>query len=73
MDLAVSRRFPIAEGKTIQLRGEAFNLPNHLNPGNPVAIMNQGTFGRIQSDISGTSGLSAGDPRIIQFALKFMF
>jgi len=27
--------FRIAEGKSIQVRGEAFNLPNHLNPGFP--------------------------------------
>jgi len=38
-----------------------------------VAALNQGAFGRIQSDISGTSGLSSGDPRIIQFALKLQF
>jgi len=35
--------------------------------------MNSGAFGQIQSDISGTSGLTAGDPRILQFALKFAF
>ena len=37
------------------------------------ALNNTGSFGKIQSDISGTSGLSAGDPRILQFALKFVF
>jgi hypothetical protein len=73
LDLSVSRTFRIAEGKSLQLRGEAFNLPNHLNPGLPIAAVNQGTFGRIQKDISGTSGLSDGDPRIIQFALKYVF
>src|SRR5207249_2506502 len=64
LDMAVSRTFPVSEGKSIQLRGEVFNLPNHLNPSNPERALNQGTFGKIQSDISGTSGLSAGDPRI---------
>jgi hypothetical protein len=73
LDMAVSRTFPISEGKTLQLRGEAFNLPNHLNPGNPVTGLNQGAFGRIQSDISGTSGLSPGNQRIMQFALKVGF
>jgi hypothetical protein len=38
-----------------------------------VSTLNSGAFGQIQSDISGTSGLSAGDPRIIQLALKFVF
>jgi hypothetical protein len=73
LDLSVSRTFRIAEGKSIQVRGESFNLPNHLNPGLPIAAVNSGTFGKIQGDISGTSGLSGGDPRIIQFALKYVF
>jgi Carboxypeptidase regulatory-like domain/TonB dependent receptor-like, beta-barrel len=73
LDLSISRTFPITEGKSIQLRGEAFNLPNHLNPGLPTGALNQGTFGKIQNDISGTSGLSSGDPRILQFALKYVF
>src|SRR5262249_41089237 len=62
LDLAVSRTFPLGEGRSIQLRGEAFNLPNYVNLSNPVASLNSGAFGKIQSDISGTSGLSNGDP-----------
>jgi hypothetical protein len=73
LDLAVSRTFPVREKQTIQLRAEAFNLPNHLNPFTPVATLNSGAFGKIQQDISGTSGLSAGDYRVIQFALKYAF
>jgi Carboxypeptidase regulatory-like domain/TonB dependent receptor-like, beta-barrel len=74
LDLAITRTFPVGEGKTLQFRGEAFNLPNHMNPSNPVSTLNStGSFGKIQSDISGTSGLSAGDQRILQFALKYMF
>jgi hypothetical protein len=81
LDLALSRTFTVAEGKTLQLRAESFNLPNHMNPANPgvctngtcVSALNSGTFVRIQSDVSGTSGLTAGDPRILQFALKFVF
>jgi hypothetical protein len=73
-DLALSRTFPVGEGKALQLRAETFNLPNHLNASNPIATLNStGSFGKVQSDISGTSGLSAGDPRIMQFALKFVF
>jgi hypothetical protein len=73
LDVAISRTFPIGENKSLQLRAEAFNLPNHLNPANPVAALNNSSFGKIQSDISGTGGLSAGDPRILQFALKLVF
>ena len=74
LDLAVSRTFGIGEDKRLQVRGEAFNLPNHLNPSTPVATLNStGTFGKIQSDISGTSGLTAGNQRILQFAIKVVF
>ena len=74
LDLSLSRTFAMGEGKALQLRGEAFNLPNHMNPGAPVLALNSsGSFGKIQSDISGTSGLSDGDPRIVQFAIKFIF
>ena len=73
LDLAVSRTFRISERQNFQLRGEAFNLPNHLNPSTPVSTLNSGNFGQILSDISGTSGLSAGDYRVIQFALKYVF
>jgi hypothetical protein len=65
--------FVIREKQALQFRAEAFNLPNHLNPGIPVFTTNSGSFGRIQTDISGTSGLTAGDPRIIQLALKYVF
>jgi hypothetical protein len=82
LDVAVSRTFSIAEKKTLQLRGEVFNLPNYVNFGSPVSTLNStGTFGKIQSDIPGTgvvdaggnAGVGAGDPRIMQFALKFVF
>jgi hypothetical protein len=63
-DVALSRTFSIREGKTLQLRGEAFNVLNHANFDVPVSSLNSGSFGRIQT---------AGDPRIIQFALKFAF
>jgi hypothetical protein len=36
-------------------------------------LLNSGSFGQIQSDISGTSGLTAGDSRLLQFALKWLF
>jgi hypothetical protein len=73
LDLSVARTFKVREKQSIQLRAEAFNLPNHPNFSTPVATLNSSVFGHIQSDISGTSGLSAGDYRVIQFALKFVF
>ena len=49
----------------MQLRFEFFNATNHVNFSNPGSnINNATTFGTI---------LSAGDPRILQFALKYSF
>ena len=79
-NMALSRTFSIRERKTIQVRAEAFNLPNHLNPAVPGALsspnsnsLSSSTFGQILGDISGNNGLDSGDPRIIQFAMKFVF
>ena len=77
LNMALSRTFPIHEGMSLQVRGEAFNLPNHLNPGNPGTAMNSPQFGVISTDQSGNLGGStqfgAGDYRIIQLAMKFVF
>jgi hypothetical protein len=73
--MSLSRTFKIREKQSFQLRAEAFNLPNHTNLAVPAATasLTSGAFGQIQSDISGTSGLIAGDYRVIQFALKYIF
>jgi len=79
LNLALSRTFPVGEGRTIQLRGEAFNLPNHLNPLIPAANLNVNSalFGIANQDQSGiagqVSGTTSGDYRVIQFALKLVF
>ena len=85
LNMSLSRIFPIAEHKSFQLRAEAFNLPNHLNPFTPGISPINGTLfggqqnqnapnlGQITNDISGNNGLLAGDYRVIQFALKFVF
>jgi hypothetical protein len=63
-DVALSRTFAIGEGKTVQLRSEAFNILNHANFAPPASALNSAAFGQIQR---------AGEPRILQFALKFGF
>jgi len=77
VDMALVRSFRIRERHTLQVRAEAFNLPNIVNFSTPVATLNAPNFGQITSDVSGsqTGGLvaSTGDPRIIQFALKYLF
>ena len=84
LNFALSRNFAVREHQTLQLRGEAFNLPNHLNPFTPgngpvggnfggIAPLNAPNFGQITNDISGTGGLSTGDYRVVQLALKYIF
>ena len=75
LNVALSRAFPVwGEKRYVQFRAEAFNLPNTVNFSIPVNSLSAPNFGQITSDISGTNGLtSAGDPRILQLALKFVF
>jgi len=65
MDLSLVRAIPVREHQKIEVRAESFNVVNHYRPGNPAAsIGTQNTFGQITS---------SGDPRIMQFALKYIF
>jgi hypothetical protein len=64
-DIAVMKHFPVTEESQIQFRAEFFNLFNNVNFGNPNSSLTSSTFGRITGQ--------NGDPRIIQFALKFFF
>ena len=84
---AVSRQFQIRENQRIEVRAEAFNVTNSLRPGNPGYTLNQpNSFGRILCSASAAastqgSGCSAanatpatsGGPRIVQFAVKYVF
>ena len=75
IDTGVVRTFQLGEKQRVEFRAEAFNVANHVNPcssisgqqGAPICIsttLNDATFGRI---------LAAGDPRIMQMALKWIF
>ena len=64
IDMGLTREFRVREKHSIEFRAEAFNLPNHVNPGSPVLTLSNATFGKIQS---------AADPRIMQLALKYVF
>ena len=39
IDMGLTRAFRIRENHTIEFRAEVFNMPNHLNPGNPILIL----------------------------------
>jgi hypothetical protein len=62
-DAAVSREFRILEGHTLEIRAEAFNVTNSFRAGGVTTVQNA-SFGRI---------LTAQDPRIMQFATKYVF
>jgi hypothetical protein len=64
LDLAVMKRFSLRERARLEFRGEFFNSLNRPNFNNPVATVSSPNFGRITS---------AGDPRLVQFALKLAF
>ena len=83
VDFSFIKRFPVSEQKNVEFRAEFFNLFNHVNLDNPISnlnaitssggsidpntgrIINPGDFGRIVA--------TAGNPRLIQFAIKFNF
>ena len=65
VDLALSRLVSLAAARTIELRLEVFNLFNTFNWGLPNSNFGSGTFGRITT--------MTGDPRIIQFGIKYGF
>ena len=64
VDLAVSRRVPVGGETALELRAEAFNLLNTPPFGNPNAVAGTAAFGTITT---------AGDPRVIQLAVKYLF
>jgi hypothetical protein len=64
-DVSFLKNFTIVERVKSQFRAEFFNFPNHANFNNPAAnISVPSTVGKITS---------AGDPRQVQFGLKFIF
>jgi hypothetical protein len=74
VDAAVSRVFRVGEGFNLEARVESFNTTNHPNFGGPTPstgvslgqnpTLSSSSFGRITT---------AGDPRILQGAIKFTF
>jgi hypothetical protein len=72
VDMKLARTFRVREHQTVEFRWEVFNVPNLVNLGVPNTVLSSGTFGQITSDINGSSS-QAGDPRIMQLALKYVF
>ena len=74
VDISLSRQFHVKERQYFEIRAESFNIQNRANFLNPGAVsiaggtanstLTSSTFGRIQADVS---------PRIMQFAVKYVF
>ncbi len=63
-DAALSRIFELPGTHRLEARVEAFNLTNAVRPNNPSVTLSAATFGRVTA---------VQDPRIMQFALKYIF
>ena len=64
-NLSAFKTFTIWRESTMQFRGEVFNLFNNVNLANPGGTLGTASYGKI----TGTTG----DPRIVQFALRYAF
>ena len=68
VDLSLVRSFGLQNMHRIEARVEAFNALNWFIPGNPGINLSSGTtFGKI------TSFSTAASPRVMQFALRYLF
>lgn len=64
LNIGLHKNFALWESVKLQLRGEAFNVLNNVNLNLPDVTVTSSNFGRITS---------AGDPRILQFAVRLVF
>jgi hypothetical protein len=64
-DLSMMKNFTITESTKIQFRAEMFNVANITNFGSPNSGMSDATYGTVSA--------VTGNPRQMQFALKFLF
>jgi hypothetical protein len=76
LDMAVERIFPVTESSSFRFRAEFFNLtntPQFANPNNNVDFT-AGPNGPVNVNPSfGLITSTAANPRIVQFALKYLF
>ena len=63
-DVALSRTFRLGEVRRVEFRAEAFNLTNSFRMQSPTTNFNSNIFGQVTTAL---------DPRIMQFALKYVF
>jgi hypothetical protein len=64
VDMAIIRRVPVRSGTALEFRGEVFNMLNTPPLGAPNGVVGAANFGTITT---------AGDPRVVQLAVKLLF
>ena len=64
LDVALIRRVPVAGDRALEWRAEVFNATNTPAWGAPNTVVGSAGFGTITT---------AGDPRVVQIAVKFLF
>ena len=79
VDLSLVRVFKLNEHQSVQFRAEGFNIFNHTNfvggyaPSGQYAGSSYGTLSQNLSSTSFGQITGAYDPRIFQFALRFIY
>lgn len=82
VDVAVAKRFPFRESKSVELRAEFFNLLNHVNFANPISNLSAVPATSINAntgaiiDNPGDFGRivsTSNNPRLVQLAIKLNF
>jgi hypothetical protein len=63
-DMSLSRAFRFKEAQQLEFRAEAYNVTNSFRPVDPANALNSNVFGQIRDSLA---------PRIMQFALKYLF
>jgi hypothetical protein len=65
-DISITKKIPITESKSFEFRSEFFNAFNHAQFANPATnVATPASFGIITA--------TSVAPRIVQFALKYIF
>ncbi len=74
-DIALDKNFHVTERFVLNFRGEAFNIFNRAQYGNPSGtnISSPSNFGVIQSLVNSQGLTGTGTPRQLQFALRLSF
>ena len=63
-DVSVARTFRFKETQNLEFRAEAYNILNSFRAGAMNTALSSAQFGKIVNSL---------DPRILQFALKYLF